>query len=1133
LLDSLLQEKCVRFIIVLFVEFAVRNLPLKLPKTRVTYVIDAKEIDMIEESDLVEKLLESRNRFLLPSNGETGEVKDIRDLSKEEMECLEHPGVSMEYWCIEDMSVVCQECLIFGKHKGHAAARSKKRLDVGDDVPTDLIAQLQDQLTAIDNLDKKYLAECNKMKSKVYSMVDEMCEEEMKNVASKMSNRKARLELILSNIDSHQVREGLDNATHLVNTTVVPSIVEREGSRLVVELPKIKSEDGEKASDSSSHSYDTNTSPAPASTTTHTDDLKSNSVRSTLTSGSYRQKYHDMSSSTKVFQEVTTRLLKSVDYVQKNVDVLDGNKVTVLKNGNPGTFYCRLQSEEVMEQLDQLEKLLDKPFQSRIDPLIPGECVLARWNLVWRRATVIEATFAGWKCRLVDLGIVVTVATLDISDLPPNVLDIPVLTVPCILEGAVGVDWTEEAQDDWEKMVKDKQFILKVVSKEFHNIVNLFLGEVDVLDSLKFLGYLPADQSIRNYHGQYFSQPKALSAAAYQCVDYEYPSPDNILLYFDNPDLDDQLPHLQQVDARNLIGPPGHVQHGDAIIAPWEGKLYRATVMKVEGINLTVFYVDFGNTDTVCWWNCFIVPTNMLFPPLATMVRLTGVREEERGSWTREGRNRLREVLGLKGEKLIVKIIRMSSSREDLIEVELFTPDRENVINILVEEGFVCGWKQEMVNNVSFIKKTEVTENIPNKETDDGIVKMGDIMEEFESDKTRELALDEIMFSGSRVYLTGSFPRYDITEHNLCTWAEELWGMVEGVKIGYKQIVIDFCNVETADLCSNAGLSNFNGNPMHIFSSKLRLSNGVLVSSLDTSSRPSDFLNIFCTFGDIAYTEGPFPDPQTGTKTGIVVFKDLKSVENVLDNCEVKLRGKKLHIERYKTSKFCKGRCVSDVSKSIPEVINTPNVDVEVEVVKVESPDNILVKLVSDEDRLTAIHKVVQAAGKDTDLRRNCGQVEIKDKVLCMVSHLNAWYRASVVEVNTKTCKVKLVDVGMITDIGMDNIFHLDNNELKKEKPCVRCVKLGRLEAAGSGGWSTSAVDFILRRIGKRKVFLSTKGDGSEDLIVEEVVADNPTDVETVNRVSLCEMLLERGLALKMNTRSKCASSWTGHQHNL
>merc|ERR1712142_674770 len=178
--------------------------------------------------------------------------KDVRHLSNEGMECLEHPGVLLEFWCIEDKIKVCKECFIFGKHKGHAAARSKKRSDVGDDVPTEFIAKLHDQLAAIENFENEILEECNKMKSNVYIMVEEMCEEEMKNMASQMSSLKARLQLILSNIDSYQVREleGLGNATHLVHTTFVPSMVKREGSRLVVELPRIKFEDGEKASDS-------------------------------------------------------------------------------------------------------------------------------------------------------------------------------------------------------------------------------------------------------------------------------------------------------------------------------------------------------------------------------------------------------------------------------------------------------------------------------------------------------------------------------------------------------------------------------------------------------------------------------------------------------------------------------------------------------------------------------------------------------------------------------------------------------------------------------------------------------------------------------------------------------------------
>ena len=125
-----------------------------------------------------------------------------------------------------------------------------------------------------------------------------------------------------------------------------------------------------------------------------------------------------------------------------------------------------------------------------------------------------------------------------------------------------------------------------------------------------------------------------------------------------------------------------------------------------------------------------------------------------------------------------------------------------------------------------------------------------------------------------------------------------------------------------------------------------------------------------------------------------------------------------------------------------------------------------------------------------------------------------------------KTCRVKLVDLGSVVDLDREHVGILDNPYILKEKVLARSVKLGGLEPAGSGGWSGSSVDFLIRWTRKRKVFLVKKEDASEDLMVEEVSASNPTDVETVSRISLSAMLMQRGLALRINTRRKCASSW-------
>ena len=147
-----------------------------------------------------------------------------------------------------------------------------------------------------------------------------------------------------------------------------------------------------------------------------------------------------------------------------------------------------------------------------------------------------------------------------------------------------------------------------------------------------------------------------------------------ILLYFDNhllsPQLQMQL--LKQLDAHpDLVGPPGDVQPGHAVLVPWEGSLYRATVLSMTGTTLTLLYVDHGNTDLASWWDCYAVPTDLLFPPLATEVRLAGVRSVERGSWTRDSCHKLSQLLSKTREKVKVTVVETFSHEGGAVEVEL------------------------------------------------------------------------------------------------------------------------------------------------------------------------------------------------------------------------------------------------------------------------------------------------------------------------------------------------------------------------------------------------------------------------------------------------------------------------------
>jgi len=404
----------------------------------------------------------------------------------------------------------------------------------------------------------------------------------------------------------------------------------------------------------------------------------------------------------------------------------------------------------------------------------------------------------------------------------------------------------------------------------------------------------------------------------------------------------------------------------------------------------------------------------------------------------------------------------------------------------------------------------------------------GDIMRTFLVEEMEEQLVgvqdDFSYFMAARVILTGNLgPR--VTELNFTSWAEQSWGKVDSFIFGYNQVVITFSAKESAEMCLRQGNWKFEGIVLEAFPISLSLTNGIYVQGLVLNLRKTDVEKIFCKFGEIAFTKGPFGSPRPEVEnSAVVVFKHKEGMERALKCSDIKFGGKRLFVKRNADSKRHQKQieCISQIEVSSKVTDEKAR---EVEVLHIVSPHQIYVRFSSDCDRWSRFYQELQEAGEKEAACFDKLKMVIGEKVLCGVE--SVWHRGTLVNIGM-VCLVKLVDLGVKVKVDIENIRKLEDIRIIKENVFAKVVSLTGIEAAGSGGWSDSSVDLLYNITKKKKLMHLKKDSGQEDLIVEEMTACNPLDVESVVRTSLTDILLEEGLALRKDIRIKCARKWNG-----
>jgi hypothetical protein len=279
----------------------------------------------------------------------------------------------------------------------------------------------------------------------------------------------------------------------------------------------------------------------------------------------------------------------------------------VARPGSPADFSLRWADPAHGRRLARLLAMVVAP--AAVPSPVQGQAVLLRDGTAWRRGCVLAVRANNRLVKLVDGRGTVELGRAELYQVPEEVVAVPVLTADCMLAGAEraelwGPHWGEEARKDWVRLLEGRELRLLRLVNPKGRVVELGLGEAGpgLGPCLQFLGHLsgPAPGAVcLETEGMEGRGTRGLG-----CPEQEAPSPDCLLLILqDSPNMEARIARLRQLEevAAETSVPPGWVEEGSALVAPWEGGLYRARVLACQGSVLSLLFVDYGNVATADW----------------------------------------------------------------------------------------------------------------------------------------------------------------------------------------------------------------------------------------------------------------------------------------------------------------------------------------------------------------------------------------------------------------------------------------------------------------------------------------------------------------------------------------------------
>ncbi|XP_066272832.1 uncharacterized protein [Branchiostoma lanceolatum] len=282
----------------------------------------------------------------------------------------------------------------------------------------------------------------------------------------------------------------------------------------------------------------------------------------------------------------------------------------------PDNFSCQLVSAET--QQNKLAEDIANLCAVAVEPLstpLEGQTCLAQFSVddQWYRAVITAVTQQGCNVRFVDYGNTEVVPSAKLRPLPVELSQLPGQAVPCRLTALVPMadKWSDQAIQAFQDACIEKELKAKFDSKcdDKFDVVLYDPSETDgssINQKMVTLGHAKA-QTKPDLEDETPTQYKKPHLSMGEEVDFYFLSaedPDNMVLQpvQSEQDLNNLAQKISNIYDRLAVSDLQlkDVLPGSVCCAKFtDGLWYRAEVVSAESNQVTVFFVDYGNTETV------------------------------------------------------------------------------------------------------------------------------------------------------------------------------------------------------------------------------------------------------------------------------------------------------------------------------------------------------------------------------------------------------------------------------------------------------------------------------------------------------------------------------------------------------